>query len=180
MDEYAPVDPETDPETGVDEPDKPDLIWEEPPLRGGSNSGKWRELLSAVMTQPGKWARVMECQGMRRGEMHVGNLRSGKIRVPEGKWEFQSRSDKTTGKSWVYARYCGPEKADEGAFPVGAAYGGTLGPRTSADSDGHSPDRVLRESEPAGAVPESPDAGPEAQVRPDRSFEEMVASEQTG
>jgi len=172
MDEYGPESPNTDPDFNRDSPDVDAFDWEDPPLRGGGGSGVWKERLGVVMTQPGKWARLVECSGTRRAEMHCGNLRAGKIKVPEGRWEFQSRSDKTVGKSWVYARYLGPEEA-EGATSSGRS-------RETHGPDRDLSGRVLWEDESSGQSNLAHDSGPETQDGGHHSPEAMDASEQTG
>jgi hypothetical protein len=91
------------------------IVWKEPgpSARGTSLSqvGVWMDRLSPLVAHPGRWALVhtAELQEGAKGSLSskgsgiAAQLRSGKARIPEGKWEFTSRQGE------VYARYVGPE-----------------------------------------------------------------------
>lgn len=79
------------------------IVWEDP---GGENSHPapsiWQRRLAPVMERPGEWARVHEFTINETARSTAHALRTGKLRVPDGKWEFQHRGPR------VYARYVGP------------------------------------------------------------------------
>jgi hypothetical protein len=79
-------------------------------MRGRNVEAVWIGRLAPLMERPGEAARVLLCAGpSARAQCH--NLRSGKYRIPEGRWDFVSREldqpiDGNTHGVW--ARYLGP------------------------------------------------------------------------
>lgn len=90
------------------------LIFENPPeVRGtptrprGSGRGFWLEHLEPLKKARRRWARVADKLGQQHAIVLTHQLRHKKVRIPEGKWEFCSRTIGIEGR--VYARYLGPE-----------------------------------------------------------------------
>lgn len=92
-------------ETNVDA-----LPWEEPPKpsRGGAG-GVWIDRLKPLMELPGRSKVVFVGPAGRRkaAEKVAYSLRHGKLRIPDGDWEFTSRWIEAENVSKVYARYLG-------------------------------------------------------------------------
>lgn len=104
-------------ETNVDA-----LPWEEPPKpsRGGAG-GVWIDRLKPLMELPGRSKVVFVGPAGRRkaAEKVAYSLRHGKLRIPDGDWEFTSRWIEAENVSKVYARYLGAGGPDGDTLPPG-------------------------------------------------------------
>ena len=65
----------------------------------------WEERLKPATLLPGKWLRVHEYDSPKTAGRAVQGLKTREFVVPEGKWEFASRT--VEGRGYVYARYLG-------------------------------------------------------------------------
>lgn len=86
------------------------VVWEDPPPERPGGRGKWTERLHPLTQRPGAWARVQDYTEYSSATAARGNLGTGRIRTPAGRWEFAARRNPTGGGS-LYARYLGPEDA---------------------------------------------------------------------
>lgn len=82
-----------------------DVKWEEPEPRLLSRS-VWADRLTPLMERPNAWARVSEAKNAKAATTLASMLRRGRLRAPEGEWEFTTRENR------VYARYLGPSTGD--------------------------------------------------------------------
>lgn len=90
-------------------PSSIDFQWEEPTAqtKGRFVKGRdsvWQKRLRPCMIRPGDWARVHVANDANQASTMAWMLRVGKLRKPEGEWEFTSR-----GK-FVYARFLGADE----------------------------------------------------------------------
>lgn len=75
---------------------------EEPPIRGArGRQSLWKGLLEPIVEQPGVWHRI-ELDDPKKAQRTQAHLRTHKLSVPPGRWEFMARS------RWLFARYLGP------------------------------------------------------------------------
>lgn len=75
---------------------------EPPPRRSRGKSGVYIELLTPMMEFPNRWAIIATRPSAQSAWNVVSQLRSGRVKRPEGRWEFESRGLD------VYATYIGP------------------------------------------------------------------------
>lgn len=95
----------------------------------------WVDKLEQVMERPGKWAQVWEGK-ITSAYSTAGSLRSGGRTIPDGQWEFATRTlDKDNDLGAVFARYLGPdepetepeeEQGSVTAFPTSASVGASV------------------------------------------------------
>ena len=73
----------------------------------GAQSGLWVEKLKPLKTKrrAGKWHQVAEMESQQQAADAARNIRTGRVRRPEGIWE--ARSSTEDGKFYVYAKYMG-------------------------------------------------------------------------
>lgn len=91
------------------------ITWKEPgpSLRGGPGRqpGVWLERLQPLTAHAGRWAVIHTAEATegtkatpaQKASAIASQLKKGKLRAPEGKWEFTSRQGE------VFAKYVGPE-----------------------------------------------------------------------
>lgn len=74
-----------------------------------SRRGKYTSLLKALMEPEnvGKWFQILTTSKATRANVIAFSLRSGRAKIPPGRWEFTSRAE--DGGGTVYARYLGRE-----------------------------------------------------------------------
>lgn len=66
----------------------------------------WEERLRPAVKLPGEWLRVHIYNSPKTAGRVVQGLKNRELAVPEGEWEFASRT--IEGKGYVYARYLEP------------------------------------------------------------------------
>lgn len=77
-----------------------DVDWKAPPSR--KRDGAWVARLLPLMERPTEWALVATYETQTTASSTVGGLRKGRLRIPEGRWDFRSSG------ADVFARYLGP------------------------------------------------------------------------
>lgn len=83
------------------------LIWRDPPARR-TRTGVWEERLAPLIEQPEQWALIRICDTYKQAGGCAGSLKSGKLRMPPGRWEVCARTlDDGTGG--VFIRWLGLE-----------------------------------------------------------------------
>jgi hypothetical protein len=89
-----------------------DIIWEDPPRKRATVVSKWLTILEPLKAPEnlnedgtGRWARVVTGK-LTSMYSTAGNLRTGNLAVPSGRWEFAARKiEDDLGGLW--ARYLG-------------------------------------------------------------------------
>jgi hypothetical protein len=90
------------------------VVWQDPPAVQAPRYHHpevpvWFQRLTPLAKRPGKWALVLETTNPASANSRVHDLRARRVLMPDGEWEFTSRTrEDSTGA--VYARYLGPEK----------------------------------------------------------------------
>lgn len=85
-----------------------DIVWEEPPpSRYGAKRDGWNRIAAELRANPGRWARIRECETRGRASVWAQQVRQGQSSawLPAGSFEAASRS--VDGTYVVYARYVG-------------------------------------------------------------------------
>lgn len=95
------------------------------------------------MERPGEWAWVKRFDSKKGAERTMGSLNKGRTKVPDGIWEFTSRSNPESNTSDLWARYMGPSDGTALKLPTG--------PRSAL---------------PAPEIPDQPTVVPAAPVKP--------------
>ena len=90
--------------------DRGEIVMEEPPMpnRGTNRRVRWVDHLAPLVQSPGEWARVGVYAKATTAYSTARNLRTGRVQVPAGRWDFVGRS--VDGEGRVYARYLGPDE----------------------------------------------------------------------
>src|SRR4051794_23874884 len=85
-------------------PQEIEFVDELPPVARG-NSGRWIEILLPLLKHKGRYARVKVFDNPEQAQSVAGNLRKGRVRIPEPShdWGFAARGCE------VYAIYRGPK-----------------------------------------------------------------------
>ena len=88
---------------------KQKIIWENPPhIRTEAAYIDWEVVLTPLIRQPRRWARVAEKATPAAAYTMTSRLRLGALPIPKGRWEFASKGNRH-GPSYIYARYLGRE-----------------------------------------------------------------------
>lgn len=85
-----------------------EIVWGDPPprQRGKRSSTVWTRRLTPLMERPNEWAMVADYPTERSAITTASALRNGRLRIPEGRWEFEWGP--FDGRGGLWARYLGP------------------------------------------------------------------------
>ena len=81
-----------------------------PPPRVGGRPRVWEPLLAPLTEHPGRWAVVRTYEADYLAATDAARLRSGRVPLPPGRWEFTSRRT-SDGGSELFARFLGVIKS---------------------------------------------------------------------
>lgn len=83
------------------------IVWQDPPQNARGRKPAWPARLAPLMARPGDWAQVKLCKTAGTAGATAKFLKSGRLSVPAGRWEFRSAA-LGDGLGWgVYARFLG-------------------------------------------------------------------------
>ena len=79
------------------------IVFEDPPLPGRSQRGRWYELLKPLIQHPNRWAKIHTAANPSKAQGTAANLTQRLVLIPntEDNWSFISRDTD------VYAKYMG-------------------------------------------------------------------------
>lgn len=81
-----------------------EIEFRDPPKVNSESIGLWVQTLAPLIDHPERWAVIATRDSITSARNLAANLRNGRVRRPEGRWEFRQRGAE------VFARYLGPDE----------------------------------------------------------------------